>query len=59
MVAMYLGIEQNEVFDCVLDDISQVTLLQDLLRENGRGAVMFYYQDGPPPPIGITFIIKR
>ncbi|KAJ8919736.1 hypothetical protein NQ315_006264 [Exocentrus adspersus] len=50
MVAMYLGIEPNEVMDGVIDDASYLDLLQSLLDKTGVKCVLFYYQDGPPYP---------
>ncbi|KAI4469355.1 male fertility factor kl5 [Holotrichia oblita] len=52
MVALYLGIDSNEVFEGVLDDPVHVTLLESFCKPDGRFAIMFYYQDGDPPPIG-------
>lgn len=55
MVALYLDIESSEVIDGVLDDESYVPLIESLTRPGGRYGIMFYYQDGEPPAIGVTF----
>lgn len=52
MISLYLGLEGNEVLDGVVDDERYCELVDDLLKENGRSAIMFYYQDGGPPTMG-------
>lgn len=48
MVAIYLGLEPNEVIDGVVDDAEYVTLLDNLINTNLRKAIMFFYQEMPP-----------
>lgn len=52
MVAIYLGLEPNDVLEGVADDPDHLTLLNALVYGNSRKAVMFYYQDGPHYPVG-------
>nr|CAH7731320.1 unnamed protein product [Callosobruchus chinensis] len=51
MVAMYLGLEPNEVMEGVIDDQLQVDLLNDLLDNGPLKCIFYYYQDGPPYPL--------
>lgn len=52
MVALYLGMEPNDVLEGVADDAEHLALLNDLIYGDRRKSVMFYYQDGPQYPIG-------
>lgn len=50
MVATFLGIDYKIVEEGVIDDNLHVELLESLTEEGGRRAVVFLYQDLPPPP---------
>lgn len=58
MVAIYLDLEPNDVLEGVADDAEHLRLMNSLIDPNGRKAIMFYYQDGPPYPIGKKEINK-
>nr|CAI5817756.1 unnamed protein product [Callosobruchus analis] len=51
MVAMYLGLEPNDVMEGVIDDQVQLDLLNELLENGILKCIFYYYQDGPPYPI--------
>lgn len=61
MISMYLNTDPNEMMEGVVDDQRHLDLLQDLLVKNGRKCIFFFYQDGPPYPLGMIFLfeIKR
>lgn len=52
MVAIYLGLEPNDVLEGVADDPEHLTLMNDFIYGDKRKSVMFYYQDGPHYPVG-------
>lgn len=55
MVSTLLGIDYKVVEEGVIDDSSHVRLLESLTEEGGRRAVVFLYQEMPPPPLGKAF----
>lgn len=52
MVAMYWGIEPNDVMDGVIDDPEYLYLLQSFLDKGKNMCILFFCQDGPPYPMG-------
>lgn len=55
MVAMYLGLEPNEVIDGVVDDAEHLTLLDNLINTTLLKAIIFMYQEMPPYPLRKLF----
>lgn len=58
IVSMYLGIEPNEVMEGVIDDVIQIELLEKLLNKGRTRCILFFYQEGPPYPIGELYNSK-
>lgn len=56
IVAIYWGIEPNEVLDGIIDDNSTLPMFHNLFDEGGRRALMLFYQEGDPPVLGDVFI---
>lgn len=54
MVAMYLGLEPNDILEGIADDDLHVELLGGLLEKTGPKCCLVFYQDGPVFPIGLT-----
>lgn len=52
MVGIYLSLEPNEVMDGVIDDQAHLDVLDDFLIKSRTRCLLFFYQDGPPYPIG-------
>lgn len=65
MVAIYLGVEPNEVLEAAADDEAHVDMLENFIKANGIIGFIVYYQEGPSyeigkkstPTPGFTFII--
>lgn len=59
MISIYLGIEPNEVMEGVIDEQLQVELLENFLDKGKTRRLLFFYQDGPPYPIGKNIQINK
>ncbi|CAG9839792.1 unnamed protein product [Diabrotica balteata] len=46
MIAIYLGIEPNEVLEFIIDHSKPLDLLNSFLGKDGPMAILFYYQSG-------------
>ncbi|XP_072395911.1 dynein axonemal heavy chain 8 [Diabrotica undecimpunctata] len=46
MIAIYLGIEPNEVLEFIIDHPKPLDLLNSFLGKDGPMAILFYYQSG-------------
>ncbi|XP_076264179.1 uncharacterized protein LOC143198703 [Rhynchophorus ferrugineus] len=55
MVAMYLGLEPNDILEGVVDEEVYVRQLNSILEKDGTRCIFFFYQDGPPYTLGGFF----
>ncbi|XP_065162016.1 uncharacterized protein [Atheta coriaria] len=51
MVALFLGIDQNEVVEGVIDLEAHVNLLNAFMSKGDKHAIIFFYQDDEAPPL--------
>lgn len=59
MVSTFFGIDYKIVEEGVVDEDLHIQLIESLTEEGGRRAVIFMYQEMPPPPIGKLGIEKK
>lgn len=58
ILAIYWGLEPNEILDGIIDDNTTLPMFHNLFEEGGRRALMVFYQEGDPPPIGTVFFFN-
>lgn len=55
MVAIYLGLESNEVMDGAIDDASTLPYFLNTFVENGKPLCIIYYQEADYPSLGLCY----
>lgn len=59
MVATFFDVDYKIVEEGVVDEDLHIRLIESLTEEGGRRALLFMFQEMPPPPIGMIYFFLR